>query len=199
MLNLADALHTHAGMVSHHAVQKECVRTLWSVLTTMACLVSQVYLQAAQGDDLSWNAKFSSMMVKVLQDAYVSSPLHKENLGRSDVLAKEAAPRCGPPKVTLPLPPQSYLFVIDMPRRALSKSNWARAMLSSICHMLAVILTRMTPAAQGLVNLSYHLFCWIVWLCFLSMTLSTADCIAGTPQVPHQNTCHHQSCLQSSH
>ncbi|DBA90502.1 TPA: hypothetical protein ACH3X1_003765 [Trebouxia sp. C0004] len=58
----------------------------------------EVYLQSAQGDDQSWNAKFSSMMVKVLQDSYVSSPLCKQNLVRSDVLVEQAAPRKPPPK-----------------------------------------------------------------------------------------------------
>ena len=43
------------------------------------------------------------MMVKVLQDTYNSSPLHSENLSRSDVLVQEAAPRKGPPKVALVL------------------------------------------------------------------------------------------------
>lgn len=59
----------------------------------------QVYLQAAQGDAQTWNAQFSSMMMKLLQDTYASTPLHKANLARSDVLMLEAAPRVGPPKV----------------------------------------------------------------------------------------------------
>lgn len=58
-----------------------------------------MYLQASQGDAQTWNAQFSSMMVKLLQDTYVNSPLHKANLARSDVLVLEAAPRVGPPKV----------------------------------------------------------------------------------------------------
>ncbi|KAL0042761.1 hypothetical protein WJX79_009987 [Trebouxia sp. C0005] len=58
----------------------------------------EVYLQSAQGDDQSWNAKFSSMMVKVLQDSYVGSPLCKQNLALSDVLIEQAAPRKPPPK-----------------------------------------------------------------------------------------------------
>lgn len=58
----------------------------------------EVYLQASQGDAQTWNAQFSSMMVKMLQDTYLSSPLHKANLARSDVLVQEAAPRVGPPK-----------------------------------------------------------------------------------------------------
>jgi len=62
----------------------------------------QVYLQSAQGDDQSWNAKFSSMMVKVLQDSYIGSPLCKQNLARSDVLIEQAAPRKPPPKVSNP-------------------------------------------------------------------------------------------------
>ena len=61
----------------------------------------QVYLQASQGDAQTWNAQFSSMMVKMLQDTYKASPLHKTNLARSDVLAQEAAPRVGPPKAIL--------------------------------------------------------------------------------------------------
>jgi len=62
----------------------------------------QVYLQSAQGDDQSWNAKFSSMMVKVLQDSYIGSPLCKQNLARTDVLIEQAAPRKPPPKVSDP-------------------------------------------------------------------------------------------------
>lgn len=69
----------------------------------------QVYLQASQGDAQTWNAQFSSMMVKMLQDTYLSSPLHKANLARSDVLVQEAAPRVGPPKVILPSAPRYSL------------------------------------------------------------------------------------------
>ena len=63
--------------------------------------MAQVYLQASQGDAQTWNAQFSSMMVKMLQDTYLATPLHKTNIARSDVLVKEAAPRVGPPKVIL--------------------------------------------------------------------------------------------------
>lgn len=58
----------------------------------------EVYLQSSQGDDQSWNAKFSSMMVKLLQDTYVTSPLLKENFARTDLLLSQAAPRRPPPK-----------------------------------------------------------------------------------------------------
>lgn len=60
-----------------------------------------MYLQASQGDAQTWNAQFSSMMVKMLQATYLSSPMHKANQARIDVLLLAAAPRVGPPKVTL--------------------------------------------------------------------------------------------------
>ena len=43
------------------------------------------------------------MMVKLLQDTYVSSPLLKDNLARTDLLLSQAAPRKPPPKVSPPL------------------------------------------------------------------------------------------------
>lgn len=57
------------------------------------------------------------MMVKLLQDTYLNSPLHKANMARSDVLILEAAPRVGPPKVGLHLarklvPSPASLFII---------------------------------------------------------------------------------------
>ena len=55
------------------------------------------------------------MMVKVLQDTYNSSPLHSENLSRSDVLVQEAAPRKGPPKVTL---------VLEVSRHVSTDQHW---------------------------------------------------------------------------
>ena len=61
--------------------------------------VVQVYLQASQGDAQTWNAQFSSMMVKMLQTTYLSSPMHKANQARIEVLLMAAAPRVGPPKV----------------------------------------------------------------------------------------------------
>ena len=60
----------------------------------------QVYLQAAgETDSQSWNAKFSNMMVKVLQDTYNASQLRKQNLARSDVMVDQAATRSPPPQV----------------------------------------------------------------------------------------------------
>ncbi|KAL3144206.1 hypothetical protein ABBQ32_003987 [Trebouxia sp. C0010 RCD-2024] len=58
----------------------------------------EVYLQASQGDAQTWNAQFSSMMVKMLQATYLASPMHKANQARIDVLLLAAAPRVGPPK-----------------------------------------------------------------------------------------------------
>ncbi len=72
----------------------------------------QVYLQSAQGDDQSWNAKFSSMMVKVLQDSYVGSPLCKQNLARTDVLIEQAAPKKPPPKVSNPSFASNLLVIL---------------------------------------------------------------------------------------
>ena len=40
----------------------------------------QVYLQVAQpGGGQDWNTRFSGMMFKVLQDAYVNSPVFSAN------------------------------------------------------------------------------------------------------------------------
>ena len=42
--------------------------------------VLQVYLQVAQpGGSQDWNTRFSGMMFKVLQDAYVNSPVFSAN------------------------------------------------------------------------------------------------------------------------
>lgn len=55
---------------------------------TRACALPQVYLQVAQtGEAQDWNARFSGMMFKVLQDSYVGSGLAKESATRIEQLA----------------------------------------------------------------------------------------------------------------
>ena len=56
----------------------------------------QVYLQVAQtGEALDWNARFSGMMFKVLQDSYASSGLSKESDNRIEHLASMSPDNSG--------------------------------------------------------------------------------------------------------
>ena len=103
-----------------------------------------MYLQASQGDAQTWNAQFSSMMVKLLQDSYLNSPAHKANLARSDVLILEAAPRASPPKVgaspckdLVPLPvssTQALPFIISSLVLAL-RAKLAAAKIPPLHHL----------------------------------------------------------------
>lgn len=50
---------------------------------------AQVYLQVAQANGAQeWSTRFSSMMFKVLQDAYVNSPVHAANQDQVVALAQ---------------------------------------------------------------------------------------------------------------
>lgn len=55
-----------------------------------------MYLQVAQtGEAQDWNARFSGMMFKVLQDSYASSGLAKESEARTQTLASLSPDRSG--------------------------------------------------------------------------------------------------------
>ena len=61
----------------------------------MMC-VEQVYLQVAQtGEAQDWNARFSGMMFKVLQDSYAGSGLAKESYSRTEALAAMTPDKSG--------------------------------------------------------------------------------------------------------
>ena len=64
----------------------------------MVCM--QVYLQAGgAGDADSWNAQFSSMMTKMLQDTYYASGMQTQHMEQVQALLQQAAPKAPPPKV----------------------------------------------------------------------------------------------------
>lgn len=83
------------------------VRTIllqsWVVQQSLCAL--QVYLQLGAGDSDSWNAQFSSMMTKMLQDTYTASGMQAEHDSRTQVLLQQAAPKGYPPKVKKALHP----------------------------------------------------------------------------------------------
>ena len=69
--------------------------------STEHTLLLQVYLQVAQpGGSQDWNTRFSGMMFKVLQDAYVNSPVYSANQDQNVALmGRRLGPQPSPPRV----------------------------------------------------------------------------------------------------
>ena len=62
----------------------------------------QVYLQTAPGAEEGWNANFSSMMTKLLQESYDGSKVQRDAQQRTEALATAAEVPGLPPLPDLP-------------------------------------------------------------------------------------------------